>query len=95
MADEIRYVYESMDEAYETMKRIAGNIQSSCEEMTSDALRMLQSNEGRYARAYQEKLTKLNSNIEELNNEMAERAKRLQEKFNDMGYADIRLGDGF
>jgi uncharacterized protein YukE len=95
MADEIHYDYQSMDHAYENMKRIANNIQNTCQDMSQDALRLLQSNGGSYAEGYQAKLTRLNADIQELNDEMTTRAAQLQAQFNAMAEADIRLGDGF
>jgi uncharacterized protein YukE len=95
VADEIQYDYESMDNAYENMKKIVANITQSCEDMTSDALAMLESNGGQYAESYRIKLDKLNREIEELNDEMSARAGRLQSRFDEMGHADIKLGDGF
>jgi uncharacterized protein YukE len=94
MAEEIRYVYESMDDAYESMRKIAGTIYAECEQMTSDSLRMLQTCEGNYATAYKAKVDLLNQDIQELVDEMEARAQELQRKFDEMGYADIKLGDG-
>ena len=96
MADEINYDYESMDNAYENMKRISDKIRDACSDMTADATRLLESSaSGQYALAYKDKVKVLNDAIEELNTEMTDRAKHLQEEFNRMGQSDIKLGDGF
>lgn len=95
MAEEIHYDYGSMDNAYENMKRIAGKIEGSCQDMSSDALRLLQSNGGAYADGYGIKVRNLNANIDELNSEMTDRAKDLQSRFGEMGETDVILGDGF
>jgi len=95
MADEIHYDYQSMEQAYENMQRIANEIQSTCQDMASDALRLLQSNGGSYAEGYQAKLAQLNNDIEELNNEMTTRATQLREQFAAMAEADAHLGAGF
>ena len=78
MADEVWYDYKAMDNAYEAMKRISSRIDGECEAMSGDALRLLTSNGGAYADGYQAKLTKLNTDIDELNSEMTGRASQMQ-----------------
>lgn len=95
MADLIHYDYESMDDAYENMKRISDKMRQSCEDLTSDAMRLLQGSAGAYADGYQVKVKTLNQHFDELNEQMTNRAKELQKRFDDMGQTDIKLGDGF
>ncbi|WP_327006890.1 hypothetical protein OHA72_06175 [Dactylosporangium sp. NBC_01737] len=95
MADLVHYDYESMDNAYEDMKKTSDTMRQSCEDLTSDALRLLQSSAGAYADGYEAKVKKLNAHFEELNDQMTIRAKELQKRFDDMGQMDIKLGDGF
>ena len=51
MAHLVNYDYESMDNAYEDMKKTSDTMRQSCEDLTSDALRLLQSSAGAYAAA--------------------------------------------
>ncbi len=95
MAEEIHYDYQSMDMAYENMKRISSNMQSACQEMMSDAMRLLQSSGGSYADGYEVKQKQLNQQFDELNTTMATRAPQLQERFDHMGQTDVKLGSGF
>lgn len=95
MADEIHYDYGSMDAAYDRMKQISGKIESSCQDMSSDAKRLLESSDGHYAQGYQTKLNSLNTQIDELNIQMSQRATNLQQQFHDMGALDVQLGSGF
>ena len=95
MADEVNYVYGSMEQAVGSMQRIGSNIQSACEDMSSDAMRLLASNGGSYAEGYHIKLNKLNGDIAELNSEMTARAAQLQDLYSNMAHADRTLGDGF
>ena len=67
MADLVHYDYESMDNAYEDMKKTSDTMRQSCEDLTSDALRLLQGSAGAYADGYEAKVKKLNDHFEELN----------------------------
>ena len=95
MADQILYDYQAMDNAYEQMKSISNKISGECENMSQDALRLLETIEGNYAGAYHDKVIQLNERVAELNEEMNQRAGQLQEQFNIMGQTDVKLGDGF
>ena len=95
MADDILYDYRAMDHAYESMKHITDTISGECETLGSDALKLLGTIDGVYSQQYQEKLTKLKNDVLDLNQEMTTRANLLQQEFNAMGQADIKLGDGF
>lgn len=95
MAEEIHYDYPSMDMAYGNMKRVSSQMQSTCQDMTSDAVRLLQSSGGDYADGYEAKQKALNAEFDELNTVMASRASQLQDRFDTMGQTDVKLGAGF
>jgi uncharacterized protein YukE len=95
VADDINYDYASMDSAYEKMKSIASQITGTCEEMTTDAMRLLQSNGGTYAVEYEATEKKLDGDIDALNHEMSTRGQQLNQSFTEMGDTDRRLGAGF
>ena len=95
MADEVNYDHESMRDAYEQMIRATKGIASESQQMTRDAMQLLESIEGTYATDYGGKRQALDKEINELNDVMTRRTAMLQQRFEDMADLDKTLAGGF
>ncbi|WP_433534252.1 hypothetical protein ACQPZK_18885 [Micromonospora sp. CA-249363] len=89
--DYIKYDYNSMDLAYDEMKRISDNVISQLDVLEQEAKRVLAFN-GDYVDAYDLKAQKVRDGITELNDATLLRSKDLAEKFADYQATDRKLG---
>ncbi|MET8281676.1 hypothetical protein [Micromonospora sp. NPDC005174] len=87
----IKYDYDSMDVAYDEMKRISDNVIAQLDVLEQEAKRVLAFN-GEYVLNYEQKAQKVRDGITDLNNATLLRSKELAEKFADYAATDKKLG---
>ncbi|MFI5928463.1 hypothetical protein ACIA3K_21195 [Micromonospora sp. NPDC051543] len=87
----IKYDYDSMDVAYDEMKRISDNVITQLDVLEQEAKRVLAFN-GEYVAAYDAKAQKVRDGITTLNDTTLARSKDLADKFADYQSTDRKLG---
>ena len=92
--DLILYDYQAMDHAYEEMNQVNKKIQEATQTLADDAHTVLQGMEGPIADGYNIRSSNLKSEVDGLNDWMQKAVGALQDAFNRMHHADIKLGDG-
>ncbi|WP_410813463.1 WXG100 family type VII secretion target [Micromonospora sp. 067-2] len=91
MSDYIKYDYDSMDVAYDEMKRISDAVIAQLDVLQQEAERVLAFN-GDYVTNYDQKAQKVRDGITELNDATLKRSNDLAEKFADYQATDKKLG---
>jgi uncharacterized protein YukE len=92
--DLILYDYQAMDHAYEEMMQVSKQLADAASVLADDAHNVLQGMEGPVADGYNARSSNLKSEADGLNDWMIKSVGALQEGFNRMHHADIKLGDG-
>jgi uncharacterized protein YukE len=92
--DLILYDYQAMDHAYEEMVQVSKQISDAATTLADDAHNVLQGMEGPVADGYNVRSSNLKSEADGLNDWMQKSVGALQEAFNRMNHADMKLGDG-
>ncbi|MET7951101.1 hypothetical protein [Micromonospora sp. NPDC005324] len=91
MSDYIKYDYDSMDSAYDEMKRITDNVITQLDVLEQEAKRVLAFN-GDYVLNYEQKAQKVRDGITVLNDATLARSNELAERFADYQATDKKLG---
>ncbi|MGW5556447.1 hypothetical protein ACWER9_04370 [Micromonospora sp. NPDC003944] len=91
MSDYIKYDYDSMDVAYDEMKRISDAVIAQLDVLQQEAQRVLAFN-GDYVINYDQKAQKVRDGITELNDVTLKRSNDLAERFADYQATDKKLG---
>lgn len=91
MSDYLKYDYDSMDVAYDEMKRISDAVIAQLDVLQQEAQRVLAFN-GDYVKNYDDKAQVIRLGITELNDATLKRSNDLAEKFADYQATDKKLG---
>ncbi|MGW0216352.1 hypothetical protein ACWDXH_18370 [Micromonospora chokoriensis] len=91
MSDLIKYDYDSMDVAYDEMKRINDAVIAQLDVLEQEAKKVLAFN-GDYVTNYEQKAQKVRDGITELNEVTIKRSNDLAEMFGDYQNTDKKLG---